>query len=64
MHIVRTHATIEELIEYRRSQEPPEEKAARLRKQVERLAEMDKRCHKIFQDSIPSEALLNKVISL
>jgi ppGpp synthetase/RelA/SpoT-type nucleotidyltranferase len=61
---VRTHATIEELIEYRRLHEPSEEKAERLKKQAERLAETDRRCHEIFQASIPTEALLNKVISL
>lgn len=61
---MRTYKSLEELIEYRRSKEPPEEKAERLRRQAERLAECDRRCHKIFQDSIPSEALLNKVISL
>ena len=56
--------TIQDLIDSRRLHEPPEEKAERLRKQAVRLAEIDRRCHKIFQDSIPSEALLNKVISL
>lgn len=61
---MRTFATLEELIEYRRSQETPEEKAARIEAFKERMRETDARCHKIFQDSIPTEALLNKVISL
>ncbi|MCY1427456.1 hypothetical protein D9M71_433030 [compost metagenome] len=56
--------TLEDLIEYRRSKESPEERATRIKAMNDRMAETDKRCHKIFQDSIPSEALLNKVISL
>lgn len=56
--------SLEDLIEYRRSQEPPEERAARIKAMNERMAETDKRCHKIFQDSIPSEELLNRMITL
>lgn len=56
--------SLEDLIEYRRSQESPEERAARIKAMKERMAETDKRCHKIFQDSIPSEELLNRMITI
>jgi ppGpp synthetase/RelA/SpoT-type nucleotidyltranferase len=55
---------IEALIEYRRSQESPEERAARIKLMNERMAETDKRLNALFLASIPSETLLNKVISL
>lgn len=61
---MRTYRTLEELIEYRRSKEPPEEKVERIRRMAERLAKVDKECHVRFQASIPSQALLDKVISL
>lgn len=61
---MRTYVSLEELIEYRRSQESPEEKAERQRLMQERMRETDIRLSKLFRDSIPSEALLNKVISL
>lgn len=61
---MRTFATLEELVEYRRSQEPADEREERLAKMRERMRITDARCHKVFQDSIPSQALLDKVISL
>lgn len=60
----RTFASIEELIEFRRSKETIEERTERHRKQAERLARVDKECHAKFQASIPTQALLDKVISL
>lgn len=61
---MRTYMSLEELIEYRRSKELPEEKAERNRKMQERMRETDIRLSKLFRDSIPSQALLDKVISL
>lgn len=61
---MRTYRSLEEMIEYRRSLESPEEKAEHRRLMQERMRETDIRLSKLFRDSIPSEALLNKVISL
>lgn len=61
---MRTFSSLEELIEYRRSKESPEDRAARIKLMQERMRETDMRCHKLFQASIPTEALLNKIISL
>lgn len=61
---MRTFVSLEELIEYRRSLESPEERAARIKLMQDRMRETDIRCSAIFKASIPTEALLNKVISL
>lgn len=56
--------SLEELIEYRRSQEPPEERATRIKQMNERMAAADERLNALLKASIPTQELLNKVISL
>lgn len=56
--------TLEQLIEHARSKYTPEEKAAREEIRRHNMDVLNKRLSKEFNDSIVTEELLNKVISL
>lgn len=56
--------TLEQLIEQARSKYTPEEKAAFEESRRHSRQELNKRLFKEFNDSIVTEELLNKVISL
>lgn len=56
--------TLEQMIEDARSKQTPEERLALQEIQRHSLQELNKRLTKEFHDSIPTQELLNKVISL